>query len=102
MSSQEIADLVGSRHDNVRTTIQRLAARVHHVPALVVGELQVRPQPGLQHHLGQVELGREEGRRHVIIAVQGQHAQMRVDAHRDIEEIRRIEGGEGGWGLQQG
>lgn len=35
MSSQEIADMVGSRHDNVRITIQRLAARsVIQLPAL--------------------------------------------------------------------
>ncbi|MDF5995455.1 hypothetical protein P4200_15850 [Pseudomonas aeruginosa] len=27
MTSREIADLVGSRHDNVRVTIERLAER---------------------------------------------------------------------------
>jgi len=44
MSSQEIADLVGSRHDNVRKTIERLVDR------------EVIQQPALQevkNHLGQ-------------------------------------------------
>ena len=35
MSSREIAELVGSRHDNVRVTIERLAARgVIELPAM--------------------------------------------------------------------
>ncbi len=44
MSSQEISDLVGSRHDNVRTTIQRLAAR--HV-------IQLPAMQEVPNHLGQ-------------------------------------------------
>ncbi|AHC81937.1 DNA-binding protein [Pseudomonas monteilii SB3078] len=44
MSSQEIADLVGSRHDNVRTTIQRLAAR---------GVIQLPAMQEVPNHLGQ-------------------------------------------------
>lgn len=44
MSSQEIADLVESRHDNVRVTIERLAAR---------GVIQLPPVVEVPNHLGQ-------------------------------------------------
>lgn len=44
MSSQEIADLVESRHDNVRVTIERLAAR---------GVIQLPAMQEVKNHLGQ-------------------------------------------------
>lgn len=45
MSSQEIADLVGSRHDNVKTTIERLADR---------GVIQLPSLQEVKNHLGQM------------------------------------------------
>jgi phage regulator Rha-like protein len=45
MSSQEIADLVGSRHDKVKQSIERLAAR---------GAIQLPPLRKVKNHLGQV------------------------------------------------
>lgn len=44
MSSIEIADLVGSRHDNVRKTIERLADR---------GTIQLPAMQEVKNHLGQ-------------------------------------------------
>lgn len=44
MSSQEIADLVGSRHDKVKQSIERLAAR---------GAIQLPPLGEVRNHLGQ-------------------------------------------------
>lgn len=44
MSSQEIADLVESRHDNVKTAIERLAAR---------GVIQLPALQEVRNHLGQ-------------------------------------------------
>lgn len=44
MSSQEIAELVGSRHDKVKQSIERLAAR---------GAIQLPPLGGVRNHLGQ-------------------------------------------------
>lgn len=45
MSSQEIADLVGSRHDKVKQSIERLAER---------GAIQLPPLGEVKNHLGQV------------------------------------------------
>ncbi|WP_395599569.1 Rha family transcriptional regulator [Pseudomonas sp. A1437] len=44
MSSQEIADLVGSRHDKVKQSIERLAER---------GIIQLPPMGEVKNHLGQ-------------------------------------------------
>lgn len=44
MSSQEIADLVESRHDKVKQSIERLAAR---------GTIQLPPMGEVKNHLGQ-------------------------------------------------
>ncbi|PHN28944.1 Rha family transcriptional regulator [Pseudomonas sp. ICMP 561] len=44
MSSQEIADLVGSRHDKVKQSIERLAER---------GAIQLPPMGVVRNHLGQ-------------------------------------------------
>lgn len=44
MSSQEIADLVGSRHDKVKQSIERLAER---------GTIQLPPLGEVKNHLGQ-------------------------------------------------
>ena len=62
--------------------MQRLGIQIDHVARRIIAELQVAAQLRLQHHVLEVALGRKEGRRHVIIAVQGQHAQMRIGAHR--------------------
>lgn len=45
MTSQEIADLVQSRHDNVKRTVERLAES---------GVIQLPPTEGVKNHLGQV------------------------------------------------
>ncbi|MFJ2981220.1 MULTISPECIES: hypothetical protein [unclassified Pseudomonas] len=64
MSSQEIADLVGSRHDNVRTTIQRLAAR---------GVIQLPAMQEVPNHLGQgvatYLFSGEKGKRDSLVVV---------------------------------
>lgn len=64
MSSQEIADLVGSRHDNVRTTIQRLAAR---------GVIQLPAMQEVQNHLRQgvatYLFSGEKGKRDSLVVV---------------------------------
>lgn len=64
MSSQEIADLVGSRHDNVRTTIQRLAAR---------GVIQLPAMQEVPNHLGQSVatylFSGEKGKRDSLVVV---------------------------------
>lgn len=64
MSSQEIADLVGSRHDNVRTTIQRLAAR---------GVIQLPAMQEVPNHLGQgvatYLFAGEKGKRDSLVVV---------------------------------
>jgi phage regulator Rha-like protein len=44
MSSQDIADLVESRHDNVKRTIERLAER---------GVIRLPPLGVVKNHLGQ-------------------------------------------------
>lgn len=64
MSSQEIADLVKSRHDNVRTTIQRLAAR---------GVIQLPAMQEVPNHLGQgvatYLFSGEKGKRDSLVVV---------------------------------
>ncbi|UXA38078.1 Rha family transcriptional regulator [Pseudomonas juntendi] len=64
MSSQEIADLVGSRHDNVRTTIQRLAAR---------SVIQLPAMQEVSNHLGQgvatYLFAGEKGKRDSLVVV---------------------------------
>ncbi len=64
MSSQEIAELVGSRHDNVRTTIQRLAAR---------GVIQLPAMQEVQNHLRQgvatYVFSGEKGKRDSLVVV---------------------------------
>lgn len=64
MSSQQIADLVGSRHDNVRTTIQRLAAR---------GVIQLPAMQEVQNHLRQgvaiYLFSGEKGKRDSLVVV---------------------------------
>lgn len=45
MTSQEIADLVQSRHDNVKRTVERLAES---------GVIKLPPTEGVKNHLGQV------------------------------------------------
>ncbi|WP_236166424.1 Rha family transcriptional regulator [Pseudomonas juntendi] len=64
MSSQEIADLVGSRHDSVKRTIERLAER---------GVIQLPPLVGVKNHLAQtVEqylFSGEKGKRDSLVVV---------------------------------
>ncbi|WP_341522976.1 hypothetical protein AABC73_06900 [Pseudomonas sp. G.S.17] len=45
MSSQEIADLVGSRHDNVKRAVERIAAK---------GVIKLPPLEEVKNHLGQM------------------------------------------------
>lgn len=45
MTSQEITDLVQSRHDNVKRTVERLAES---------GVIQLPPTEGVKNHLGQI------------------------------------------------
>lgn len=64
MSSQEIADLVGSRHDKVKQSIERLAHR---------GTIQLPPLGEVKNHLGQtVEqylFSGEKGKRDSLVVV---------------------------------
>lgn len=64
MSSQEIADLVGSRHDNVKTSIERLAGRK---------VIQLPPLQEVKNHLRQtVEqylFSGEKGKRDSLVVV---------------------------------
>lgn len=64
MSSQEISELLGSRHDKVKQSIERLANR---------GAIQLPPLGGVKNHLGQnVEVytfSGEKGKRDSIIVV---------------------------------
>ncbi|PKI24944.1 hypothetical protein CXB65_06240 [Pseudomonas monteilii] len=64
MSSQEIADLVGSRHDNVKRAVERIASK---------GVIQLPPMEEVKNHLGQaVEqylFSGEKGKRDSIVVV---------------------------------
>ncbi|WP_082416122.1 Rha family transcriptional regulator [Pseudomonas sp. NBRC 111127] len=64
MSSQEIADLVGSRHDNVKRAVERIAGK---------GVIQLPPMEEVKNHLGQaVEqylFSGEKGKRDSIVVV---------------------------------
>src|SRR3546814_6059582 len=61
MSSREIADLVDSRHDDVKRSIVRLAER---------GVIQLPPMAGVRNHLGQTVQEYRIGKRdsYVIVA----------------------------------
>lgn len=62
MSSQEIADLVGSRHDKVKQSIERLADR---------GTIQLPPMGVVRNHLGQsVSVFQVEKRDSFIVVAQ--------------------------------
>ncbi len=64
MTSREIADLVGSRHDKVRQSIERLAER---------GTIQLPPLGEVKNHLGQTVMeyvfSGEQGKRDSYIVV---------------------------------
>lgn len=64
MTSQEIADLVGSRHDNVKASIERLA---------INGIIQLPATQGVKNHLGQIVANYlfkgEQGKRDSTIVV---------------------------------
>lgn len=60
MSSQEIADLVGSRHDKVKQSIERLADR---------GTIQLPPMGVVRNHLGQSVSVFQVGKRDSFIVV---------------------------------
>ncbi|MCF5170718.1 phage antirepressor protein [Pseudomonas canadensis] len=60
MSSQEIADLVGSRHDKVKQSIERLAER---------GTIQLPPMGVVRNHLGQSVSVFQVGKRDSFIVV---------------------------------
>lgn len=64
MSSEEIADLVGSRHDNVKITIERLVDRqVIHSPAMQE-KSNSQGRPGMEY-----VFSGEQGKRDSIIVV---------------------------------
>jgi len=65
MSSQEIADLVGSRHDNVRVTIERLAER----GVIALPAMQEKPTAGrpAQVYVFSGEQGRRDS---IVVAAQ--------------------------------
>lgn len=63
MSSQEIADLVGARHDNVRRTIERLAER----SVIALPPLEEKPTDGRPAHV--YMLSGEAGKRDSYIIV---------------------------------
>ncbi|MBW1251049.1 Rha family transcriptional regulator [Pseudomonas tolaasii] len=64
MSSQEIADLVGTRHDSVKRTIERLAEK---------GVIQLPPLVEVKNHLGQTveqyQFSGEKGKRDSLVVV---------------------------------
>ncbi|OLF36537.1 hypothetical protein BTW00_05475 [Psychrobacter sp. C 20.9] len=69
MTSQQIADLVGSRHDVVRKSIERLATDKPNKPAVI----QLPPMAEVRNHLGQAVthyvFSGEQGKRDSIIIV---------------------------------
>lgn len=62
MSSREIAELLGARHDNVKRTVERLADRC---------VVELPPLEGVKNHLGQmVEEYRLDKRSSLIVVAQ--------------------------------
>lgn len=80
MSSREIAELVESRHDNVKTTIERLAAR---------GVIKLPATQEVKNHLGQTVSEYHVGKRdsYVIVAQLSPEFTARlVDRWQELED----------------
>ena len=81
MSSQEIADLVGSRHDKVKQSIERLAER---------GTIQLPPLGGVKNHLGQTVAEYQVNKRDSYIVVAQlcpEFAAALVDRWQELESV---------------
>lgn len=80
MSSQEIADLVGSRHDKVKQSIERLAER---------GTIQLPPLGEVKNHLGQGVAVYQVGKRDsfvVVAQLSPEFTARLVDRWQELEE----------------
>lgn len=81
MSSQEIANLVGSRHDDVKRSIARLAER---------GTIQLPPMAEVKNHLGQLVAVYQINKRdsYVIVAqLSPEFTALLVDRWQELEEM---------------
>lgn len=88
MTSQEIADLVGSRHDNVKASIERLA---------INGIIQLPATQGVKNHLGQIVANYifigEQGKRDstiVVAQLSPQFTAKLVDRWIELEQATQI------------
>lgn len=84
MTSQDIADLVESRHDKVKQSIERLAAR---------GTIQLPPLGEVKNHLGQSVSVYQVGKRdsYIVVAQLSPEFTARlVDRWQDLENQTRI------------
>ncbi|MFW6699544.1 phage antirepressor KilAC domain-containing protein [Acinetobacter pittii] len=88
MTSQEIADLVGSRHDNVKASIERLA---------INGIIQLPALQGVKNHLGQIVANYifigEQGKRDstiVVAQLSPQFTAKLVDRWIELEQATQI------------
>lgn len=84
MSSSEIADLVDSRHDKVKQSIERLAAR---------GVIQLPPMGEVKNHLGQTVQVYQVGKRdsYVIVAQLSPEFTARlVDRWQELESSQSL------------
>lgn len=84
MSSREIAELVQSRHDNVKTTVDRLVAK---------GVIQLPSLQEVKNHLGQTVSEYQLGKRDSLIVVAQlcpEFTAAIVDRWQELEEQVRI------------
>lgn len=84
MTSQDIADLVESRHDKVKQSIERLAAR---------GTIQLPPLGEVKNHLGQSVAVYQVGKRdsYIVVAQLSPEFTARlVDRWQELESQTRI------------
>lgn len=85
MSSQEIADLVESRHDHVKRSIERLAER---------GIIQLPPMGEVKNHLGQSVAVYQIGKRdsYVVVAQLSPEFTARlVDRWQELESLQAMQ-----------
>src|SRR5215469_4664869 len=71
---------------------QRIGIEIDHVARRVVQKVQVAAQRRLQVHVREVVLGDEERRGEVVIAIDRQHLQVRVRAHRMRQVASHVRG----------
>jgi len=89
MSSREISDLVGSRHDSVKRTIENLAGK---------GVIQLPPPVEVKNHLGQTVaeyvFSGDQGKRDSIIVVaqlSPEFTARLVDRWQELESASRVQ-----------